>query len=220
MKGSDPFRWARTSSVQLTLELIGVFAFATSGALMAIRRDFDVVGIAMLAVITAIGGGVLRDLLIGDTPPPAFTDWPYLVVPLAAAGVAFFFHPAVERLGSALLLFDAAGLALFCVTGTTKSLDYGLGPVAAAALGVTTAVGGGLLRDVIARETPALVRPDTELYAVPAIAGALVVAVAWELDAYEPVVGAVAAACVFGVRLLALRRGWRAPRAWSGRRRG
>jgi uncharacterized membrane protein YeiH len=201
--------------VQDALELIGVFAFGMSGALMAVRRDFDVIGIAMLAVITAIGGGVLRDLLIGDTPPPAFTDWPYLVVPLGAAALTFFAHPALERLTRALLLFDAAGLGLFCVTGTVKSLDYGLGPVAAAALGVTTAVGGGLLRDVIARETPALVRPDSELYAVPAIAGALVVAVAWELDAYTPVVGAAAALTVFGVRLLALRRGWSAPRAWS-----
>jgi len=204
--------------MQEALELVGVFAFGVSGALMAVRRDFDVVGITMLAVITAIGGGVLRDLLIGDTPPPAFTEWPYLVVPLAAAAVTFFAHPAVERLARALLLFDAAGLALFYVTGTAKSLDYGLAPLAAAALGVTTAVGGGLLRDVIARETPALVRPDSELYAVPAIGGALVVAVAWELDAYSPVVGAVAAAAVFGVRLLALRRGWRAPRAWTRRR--
>jgi uncharacterized membrane protein YeiH len=205
--------------VQHTLELIGLFAFATSGALMAIRRDFDVIGIAMLALITAIGGGVLRDLVLGDTPPPAFTDWAYLAIPLAAAVVAFFAHPAVERLARALLLFDAAGLGLFCVTGTVKSLDYGLGPLPAAALGVTTAVGGGLLRDVIARETPALVRPDSELYAVPAIAGALAVAIAWELGAYEPVVGALAAGAVFGLRVLALRRGWRAPRAWSGRRR-
>jgi uncharacterized membrane protein YeiH len=204
--------------VSPVLETIGLFAFAISGALMAIRRDFDVIGIAMLAVITAIGGGVVRDLVLGDVPPPAFTQWEYLAVPLAAAAVTFFAHPALERTARALLLFDAAGLGLFCVTGTVKSLDYGLGPLAAAALGVTTAVGGGLLRDVIARETPALVRPDTELYAVPAIGGALAVALAWELDAYEPVVGALAAVAVFGVRVLALRRGWRAPRAWSGRR--
>src|SRR5687767_8119931 len=168
------------------LELIGLFAFGVSGGLMAIRRDFDVIGIGLLAIITAIGGGVLRDLVIGDTPPPQFTDWEYLAVPLAAAAVTFFAHRQIERVGRALLLFDAAGLGLFCVAGTEKALDYGLSPPAAAMLGVTTAVGGGLLRDVIARETPALVRPDTELYAVPAIAGALVVAVAWELDVYGP----------------------------------
>ena len=202
--------------MQTALEMIGLFAFGISGALMAIRRDFDVIGIALLAVITAIGGGVLRDLVIGDTPPPQFTEAEYLIVPLAAAAVTFFAHPVLERLGRALLVFDAAGLGLFCVTGTVKALDYGLAPVAAAMLGVTTAVGGGLLRDVIARETPALVRPDTELYAVPAIGGALIVAVAWELDAYRPALGAVAAVAVFGFRLLAIRRDWRAPQAWRG----
>lgn len=200
--------------MQLALELTGLFVFAISGALMAIRRDFDVIGLVVLAIITAIGGGVLRDVVLGDTPPPALTDWRYLVVPLAAAGVTFFAHPALERAGRMILVFDAAGLGLFCVTGTVKALDYGLAPVAAACLGVTTAVGGGLLRDIIARETPALVRPDSELYAVPAIAGAAAVAVAWELEAYEPVLGAVAAALVFGTRLIALRRGWTAPRAW------
>ncbi len=200
--------------MQMALELVGLFAFGISGALMAIRRGFDVIGIAMLAVITAIGGGVLRDLSIGDTPPPAFTDWEYLAVPLAGAAVAFFAHSVLERLARPLLVFDAAGLALFCVTGTAKAMDYGLSPIAGIALGVTTAVGGGLLRDVIARETPALVRPDSELYAVPAIAGALAVAVAWELDAYRPALGAVAALLVFGFRLLAISRDWRAPTAW------
>lgn len=205
--------------MRYALELVGVFAFAVSGALMAVRLGFDAVGLAMLAVITAIGGGVLRDLLIGDTPPPAFTEPEYLIVPLVAAAVTFVAHPALERAGRALLLFDAAGLGLFCVTGTAKSLDYGLGPVAAAALGVTTAVGGGLLRDVIARETPALVRPDTELYAVPAIAGAATVAIAWELGAYSTGVGAVAAVAVFVLRVVALRRGWRAPQALTLARR-
>jgi uncharacterized membrane protein YeiH len=201
--------------VQTELDLIGLFAFGISGALMAIRLDFDVVGIAILAVITALGGGILRDLVLGDTPPPAFTQWEYLVVPLAAAALTSVAHPELERLTRTLLVFDAAGLGLFCVSGTVKALDYGLAPVAAATLGVTTAVGGGVLRDVIARETPALVRPDSELYAVPAVAGAVAVAIAWELDAYEPVLGVVAAAAVFGIRALALHRHWRGPRAWK-----
>ena len=200
--------------MQTELDLIGLFAFGISGALMAIHRDFDIVGIAILAVITALGGGILRDLVLGDTPPPAFTQWEYLVVPLAAAAVTFVAHPELERLTRTLLVFDAAGLGLFCVAGTVKALDYGLAPVAAATLGVTTAVGGGVLRDVIARETPALVRPDSELYAVPAVAGAVAVAIAWELDAYRPLLGAVAAAAVFGIRGLALHRHWRGPRAW------
>jgi uncharacterized membrane protein YeiH len=203
--------------VQAGLDLIGLFAFGVSGALMAIRRDFDVVGIAILAVITALGGGILRDLVLGDTPPPAFAKWEYLVVPLAAAAVTFVAHRELERLTRTLLVFDAAGLGLFCVSGTVKALEYGLAPVAAATLGVTTAVGGGVLRDVIARETPALVRPDSELYAVPAAAGSLAVAIAWELGAYEPLVGAVIAVAVFGIRVLALHRHWRGPRAWRRR---
>lgn len=197
------------------LELTGIFAFALSGALMAIRLDFDVVGIAILGLATALGGGLLRDVVLGDTPPPAFTRWEYLLVPLVAAAVAFVAHSVLGRLSRTLLLFDAAGLGLFCVTGTVKALEHGLGPLAAALLGVVTAVGGGVLRDVIARQTPLLVRPDSELYAVPAFAGALGVAVAWEFGADSAVAGGIAAAAIFAVRCLALHLHWRGPRAWK-----
>ena len=195
------------------LDLIGIYAFATSGALMAIRLDFDAVGIAMLAVITSLGGGLVRDLILGDTPPPALTQWAYLVVPLAAAAVTFVAHMALAQLSGTLLVFDAAGLGLFCVAGTVKALDHGLGAVAASTLGVTTAVGGGVLRDVFARETPALVRPGSELYAVPAVLGGGAVAVAWEVEAFTPALGFAIAGAVFGLRLLALRRHWHGPRA-------
>jgi uncharacterized membrane protein YeiH len=195
------------------IEAVGVFAFAVSGALLAVRRGFDIVGVLVLAVLTAIGGGVLRDVLLGDTPPDAFTEWPYFAAPIAAALVTFRFANAIERSMRALLLADAAGLGLFCVAGTVKALDYGLGPLPAAALGVTTGVGGGLLRDVVARETPVLVDPRSELYAIPAIGGALAVAVLWELEAYAPVYGLAIAAAIFLVRLAALKRGWRAPAA-------
>ncbi|MGY2066495.1 trimeric intracellular cation channel family protein [Blastococcus sp. SYSU DS0619] len=199
------------------LDLIGIFAFGVSGALMAIRRDFDVVGIAILAVVTALGGGIVRDLVLGDTPPPAFTRWQYLVVALAAAAVTSVAHPWLGRLSRPLLVFDAAGLGLFSVAGTQKALDHGLAPVAAALLGVTTAVGGGVLRDVLARDTPALFRADSELYAVPALAGALVVGIASTFDAYGPALGAGVAGAIFVVRVLALQRHWRGPRA-RGRR--
>lgn len=194
------------------LDLIGVFAFGVSGALMAIRRDFDVVGIAILAVVTALGGGLVRDLVLGDTPPPAFTEWPYLVVALIAAALTALTPRGFTRLTRPLLVFDAAGLGLFSVAGTEKALDFGLAPVAAACLGVTTAVGGGVLRDVIAREVPALVRPDSELYAVPALAGALLVGTASTAGVEGPLLGAGVAVAVFTVRVLALRRHWRGPR--------
>ena len=197
----------------LVLETIGVFAFAISGAFLAVRRDFDLVGIVVLAIVTAIGGGVLRDVIIGDTPPAAFTEWPYFAAPIAAAFVTFLFHPAVERQMRTVLVFDAFGLGLFCVAGTVKALDYGLSPLPAAALGVTTGVGGGLLRDIVARETPVLVDPNSTLYAIPALLGALGVAVLWELDVYEPVWGLVLASSIILVRLVAMWRGWHAPTA-------
>lgn len=199
--------------MHIALDLIGIFVFGISGALMAIHRDFDIVGIAILAVITALGGGVLRDVILGATPPTAFSDWRYLAVALASAAVTFIAHPELKRIGRTLLVFDAAGLGLFCVAGTVKALDFGLTPIAAVTLGVTTAVGGGLLRDVIARETPALVRTDSELYAVPALLGASAVAIVWELEGYEPALGALISVAVFGLRVLALHKHWRAPRA-------
>jgi uncharacterized membrane protein YeiH len=195
------------------LETIGVFAFALSGAALAARRGFDVVGILVLAIVTAVGGGVLRDVILGDTPPTAFTEWPYLAAPLAAATLTFFFHPAVERLNRLVLIFDAGGLGFFSVAGTLKALDYGLSPLPAAALGVTTGVGGGLLRDIVARDTPVLVDPRSELYAIPAMAGTLAIAIAWEADVYFDALGPLMAAAIVLVRLLALRHGWRAPTA-------
>ncbi len=199
--------------MHITLDLIGVFTFGISGALLAIQRDFDIVGITILAVTTALGGGILRDLILGDTPPLAFDRWEYLAVALASAAVTFVAHPELKRITRTLLIFDAAGLALFSVAGTVKALDHGLAPIAAVLLGVTAAVGGGVLRDVIARETPELVRPGSELYAIPAMMGATVIAIAWELGAYEPALGAVIAVAVFGFRAVALHRHWFAPRA-------
>ena len=199
------------------LELIGIFAFAVSGALMAIRRDFDLVGIACLAVITALGGWIVRDVVLGATPPVAFTRWEYLVIPFVAAALTSVAHPELERLTRPLLVFDAAGLGLFCVSGTVKGLEHGLAPGAACFLGVTTAVGGGVLRDVVARQTPALFEATSELYAVPAVVGALVIGIAWTVEATGPALEAGVAVAIFAVRLLALRYHWRGPRAWRRR---
>jgi uncharacterized membrane protein YeiH len=116
------------------------------------------------------------------TPPAAFVQTSYLVVPLVAAAITFFAHPVMEKLNTAILVFDAAGLGLYSVTGTVKALEHDLGVLQAVILGVMTGVGGGVLRDIVAMEVPALVKVETELYAIPAAAGAMVVAVAAELD--------------------------------------
>ena len=194
------------------IELTGVASFALSGALLGVRRSFDIVGLTVLAVVTSLGGGILRDLVLGDDPPVAFVDLAYVVVPLTAAVVVLFWHPVVERAAPLVQVFDAVGLGLFCVTGATKALDFGLGPVQAAMLGVTTAVGGGIMRDMLAGEVPTVFRHGAaELYAVAALLGAGFVVVADLAGQLSPVTAVAAAVLAFGLRLLALRYGWRAP---------
>ncbi|MEU1019795.1 trimeric intracellular cation channel family protein [Streptomyces sp. NPDC005900] len=204
-------------SVQHALDIVGIFVFAISGALLAVRKNFDVFGIAVLAEVTALGGGLFRDLVIGAVPPAAFTDLGYFITPLFAAALVFFLHPEVERTQLAVNVFDAAGLGLFCVSGTTKAYDYGLGLTASAALGLMTAVGGGVLRDIVANEVPSLVRWDRDLYAVPAIVGAAMVALCIRFDELTAFTSGLAVVTAFVLRLLALRYHWRAPRAWHRR---
>ncbi|MEU5534208.1 trimeric intracellular cation channel family protein [Streptomyces sp. NPDC020362] len=204
-------------SVQHTLDVIGIFVFAISGALLAIRKNFDVFGIAVLAEATALGGGLFRDVVIGAVPPAAFTDLGYFLTPLIATLVVFFLHPHVERIQTGVLVFDAAGLGLFCVTGTTKAYSYGLNLTASATLGLATAVGGGVLRDVLANEVPSLLRWDRDLYAVPAIVGATMVVLCIRYDALTPFTSGLAVVTAFVLRLLAMKYHWRAPRAWNRR---
>ncbi|MFE4250444.1 trimeric intracellular cation channel family protein [Streptomyces sp. NPDC056910] len=206
-----------TPSVQHWLDLVGIFVFAISGALLAVRKNFDVFGIAVLAEVTALGGGLFRDVIIGAVPPAAFTDLGYFLTPLVAAGLVFFLHPEVERTQVAVNIFDAAGLGLFCVTGTVKAYDYGLGLTASAALGLTTAVGGGVLRDIIANEVPSLVRWDRDLYAVPAIVGSTIIVLCIRFDVLSAFSSSAAVITAFALRLLAMRYHWRAPRAWHRR---
>ncbi|GAA3117536.1 trimeric intracellular cation channel family protein [Streptomyces rectiviolaceus] len=204
-------------SVQHALDIVGIFVFAISGALLAVRKNFDVFGIVVLAEVTALGGGIFRDVVIGAVPPAAFVDLGYFITPLFAAALVFFLHPEVERTQLAVNVFDAAGLGLFCVTGTTKAYEYGLGLTASAALGLATAVGGGVLRDIIANEVPSLVRWDRDLYAVPAIVGSAMVALCINYDMVNAFTSSLAVVTTFVLRLLALRYHWRAPRAWHRR---
>jgi uncharacterized membrane protein YeiH len=200
--------------VQQVLDLIGIFVFALSGGLLAVRKNLDVFGIAVLAEVTALGGGVLRDLVIGAVPPAAFQNMGYFFTPLVASLVVFFLHPEVQRINGTIQLLDAAGLGLFCVTGTAKAHDYGLGAVADIALGMLTAVGGGVVRDLLANELPSLLRWDRALYAVPALVGSGIVAVLIWLHRLDGLTGTLAALVAFTLRMLALRYDWRAPRAW------
>lgn len=194
----------------LTLDLIGILVFAVSGGLVAVRNQLDIVGVVVLAMATGLGGGVIRDVVIGAVPPPAVEDWRYLLVPAVGGLVTFWWHPAVERLERVINVFDACGLGLFCVAGAVKAQEYGLGPVPSAALGMVTGVGGGIIRDLMVGRVPVIFRYG-ELYAIPALAGAAVAATGIELGVEPAVIVGPAAAVTIGWRLLALRRGWAAP---------
>jgi uncharacterized membrane protein YeiH len=200
--------------VQQPLDVVGIFVFALSGGLLAVRKNMDIFGICVLAEATALGGGVVRDLLIGAVPPAAFTNMGYFLAPLLAGLVVFFLHPEVERINRSVQTLDALGLGLFCVTGTAKAHDYGLGSVASVVLGMITAAGGGVIRDVLANETVSLLRWDREIYAVPALVGATMVAALIAGGHLTTLTASAAAMTAFGLRMLALRYGWRAPRAW------
>lgn len=197
------------SPLLLTFELVGIFVFAISGGLVAVRKRLDVFGVIVLASATGLGGGFLRDVLIGATPPAALDDWRYLLVPVVAGITTFVFHPTLGRMERVVSVFDAAGVALFCVTGALKALDYGLGPIPAALMGMLTGIGGGMLRDLLASRVPVIF--SSELYATPALAGA-----AWAVLAHEQgwslaIIALPGMLLCFGWRVLAITRNWRAP---------
>lgn len=193
----------------VVLDLVGIFVFAVAGALVAVRKNLDVFAALVLGGVTGLGGGFIRDVLIGATPPAALADWRYLLVPIAAGLVTFVFHPTVGRMERVITVFDAFGLSLFCVTGTLKAVDYGLEPMPAAIMGMVTGIGGGMLRDVLAGSVPVIF--EGVLYATPALAGAIVAVVLDLTDLPLLVVAAGGFTTCLGIRLLALVRGWRAP---------
>src|SRR5436305_4338539 len=158
------------NTLLLVLDLIGTFVFALSGAGAGVKRRLDLFGVLVLSFVAGSFGGIGRDLMIGAVPPAAISDWRYLAVALLAGMVTFCWFARIDRLRGSVLLFDAAGLALFAVSGTQKALAFGLNPVMAALLGMLTGIGGGVARDVLLAEIPIVLRAD--LYAVAALAGA------------------------------------------------
>ncbi len=198
------------SPLLLTLDLAGTFAFALNGALTAIRAaKLDVVGVVTLGMVTALGGGIVRDILIDSLPPATFSDWRYLAVAAAGSLLAFAFGWRLTRLARPILVLDAAGLSLFAVTGASKGLDFGMGAGQAVILGAITAVGGGTLRDVLTGRVPIVLR--SELYAIPALLAATVVVVAVRNGVYGLTAALIAALLCFSVRMLGVRYHLNAP---------
>jgi uncharacterized membrane protein YeiH len=197
------------SMVTLILDLSGTFVFALSGAAAGVKHRLDLFGVLVLSFAAANSGGIIRDILIGELPPPGISDWRYIAVPMLAGLITFYRYSLVNRFRSPVLIFDAAGLALFAVSGTLKALMFHLNPLAAVLLGVLTGVGGGMMRDLLVAKIPIVLR--AELYAVAALAGAGVVATGHVLHVPLSIAAVAGALLCFGLRLAAIRRGWRLP---------
>jgi uncharacterized membrane protein YeiH len=206
------------SAALVAFDLGGTFVFALSGAVAAVRSRLDLFGVLVLSFAAGNSGGIARDVMIGAVPPAAITDWRYVAVSILAGVITFYWARLINRLKSPVLVFDAAGLALFAVSGASKALAYDAGPAAATLLGMLTGIGGGMVRDVLLREIPTVLR--TELYAVAALAGAAVV-VTGRLLQFSPSGAAVAGAVLcFGLRFIAAQRGWKLPVAGSPQQSG
>lgn len=192
----------QVSRLVLALDLAGTFVFGLSGGLAGTRRRLDIFGVAVIAIVVAMTGGIVRDLLIG-VPPRGFRDWRYIAAGALAGVICFAFHHVVDRLETPIRVFDALGLSLFCVTGTTTALADGIAPFQASILGLVTGIGGGVLCDVLLGETPPRVMRQG-LYAVPALIGAAVVATAYRFGYDNDVIVIPGAAACFSLWLV----GW------------
>ena len=204
------------ATLVLWLDLVGTFVFGLSGGLAAVRARLDVFGVVVLAAVVGLAGGVARDLLIG-TPAETFRDGRHLAAVGAAGLVSFFAGPALDRIQRGVQVFDAVGLAVFCVVGASKALAFGLGPVQAVILGAITGIGGGMLRDVLLGQTPTVLRH--ELYAIPALLGAGVVVGAHAAGSLSPVFPLLGALLCFATRMTGVHYGIDAPIPPSERRR-
>jgi uncharacterized membrane protein YeiH len=198
-------------SLLYALDLIGTAAFAASGAWAGIRRGMDLFGVMVLGLVTAIGGGTLRDLLLGDTPPFCLKNETYLYVAIGVSLATFFLHRRMDLLRHPLLYFDAVGLGIFVVIGTEKALLFGTGDLGAVLLGVMTATAGGMIRDILANQVPLILRK--EVYASACLAGGLLLVGLHHVAAPRSMALLSAAGLVILVRLLAIHFNWALPKA-------
>lgn len=197
--------------IALSLDLVGTYVFGLSGAMLAVRRQLDLFGIMVLATAAATAGGAIRDMAIGDQPIAFLRDHRYLLVTLAAGLTAFLFHARIERLNKPVMLLDAVGLGVFAVSGTQKALTFGLSPLSACLIGVLTAAGGGMVRDLLVAEVPRVLRE--EIYAVAAVFGAVIVVTGDHFGWPALECALLAAAATIAIRIASVRRGWKIPRA-------
>src|SRR4051794_25163092 len=205
--GNDSMRQT-LGVLQTILNYVGIAVFASSGAVVGVRKGFDLFGIATMGVLTALGGGVLRDLLL-DRPPYSIQHWPNITVALVAVAIVTPFAHIVIRMNTAVLILDAIGMGFFATSGAAIAVDTGASWFAACIIGMLTAIAGGITRDVLAREIPLVMGPD-DLYAIPAMLGA---ATYVAIDYFGPqwIGVAVGSALATVLRLAAMAFHWRLP---------
>ncbi|SHJ77222.1 Uncharacterized membrane protein YeiH [Malonomonas rubra DSM 5091] len=193
------------------LDLIGTIAFAASGALAGVRRGMDLFGVLVLGMVTAIGGGTLRDLLLGDLPPFCLRNETYLWLPVATALLVFISHRFLPKIEQPLLYLDAVGLGTFVVIGTGKAIAFQTGPLGAVLMGVMTGTAGGVIRDVLSNEIPLIMR--REIYASACILGGGLLVMLRHLGMTENLSLLLSATSVILLRLMAIRYNWSLPKA-------
>lgn len=192
-------------------DLIGTCVFAASGATLAVRARMDLFGVIVLAIVTAVSGGIMRDVLIGVLPPVSIADWRPMGLAIAVGGLCFLAPRLTERLRHPVQLLDAAGLGVFAATGARAALDHGLSPPMAAMLGMLSAIGGGIVRDVLMARIPVVLR--AEIYALAALLGSATVVAGDALGLPVEVTTLTGAALCLFLRMMAIYRGWRLPTA-------
>lgn len=198
-----------TSTLLLVLDIVGIAVFAVAGALTGIEKRLDIFGVIFLSGITALGGGFMRDVLLGASPVAGLHDWRYIVTPATVGLIVFYVHPTLAKLRRALLLVDAAGMGLFAVAGARKAIDYGLGPVGSCVIGMITAIGGGILRDVLVSEIPSILHK--EIYATAALIASILVVTGDRVSFNNVATAIISIAVAFTIRVLSVWRKWSAP---------
>jgi len=206
---------AETDRLLYAVDLAGTPFFGIEGAMTAIGGNLDLLGLLVLACATAFGGGIIRDLLIGDIPPASLRDWRYVAVGVAGGASAFFLHSKVEETSAWLLtVVDAAGLALFAVAGTEKALQFKMHPFIAALMGMITGVGGGVVRDVLLAQVPRVLRAD--VYATPTLAGAVIMLAARKVRLSPTRAAVLGGTVCFLLRMISVWRHWNSPKVGAG----
>lgn len=197
-----------------SVEIAGMVVLAVSGVIAVAGRPLDLFGALVVGVVTALGGGTMRDLILGVAPVFWVGNELYLATAIAGAVVAIplaraLIRTSARRLEESLKLADAAGLSLFAIVGATVALDHGFSATIAVVSGLLTGVGGGMIRDVLSGRTPLILRG--EIYATAALAGAVTFVLLHELGIPEPVAGVLGGLTTFSLRVVGIRRQWALP---------